>query len=93
MAPGTEIKFNIEATGVDLKFKWEKNYSNLTDDARYRDTNTDTLRIVEVGKDDKGCYRCRVSNYIGETFSEEASLTVSKLVIDVVMCFACLLCS
>ena len=90
MAPGTDIKFNIEATGDDLKFKWEKNYSNLTDDARYRDTNTDTLRIVEVGKDDKGRYRCRVSNYIGETFSEEA---FRKLVIDVVMCFAYSLCS
>ena len=91
MAPGTEIKFNIEATGDDLKFQWQKNRNiDLSDDEKYCGANTDTLHIVEVEKGDKGRYRCRVSNYIGETFSEEA---FRKLVIDVVMFFACLLCS
>ena len=83
--------FNIEATGDDLKFQWQKNCNiDLSDDEKYCGANTDTLHIVEVEKGDKGRYRCRVSNYIGKTFSEEA---FCKLVIDVVMCFAYLLCS
>ena len=88
VAPGTNVEFKIEATGDNLKFKWEKNRNtDLADDEKYCDTDTETLHIVEVEKGDKGRYRCRVSNYIGETFSEEAVLTVSKLVIHVVMCF------
>ena len=88
MAPGTEIEFNIEATGDDLKFQWQKNRNiDLSDGEKYYGAKTDTLHIVEV---EKGRYRCRVSNYIGEKFSEEA---FRKLVIDVVMCFAYLLCS
>ena len=90
MAPGTEVKFKIEATGDDLKFQWQKNRkTDLSDDDKYCDTDTDTLHIVEVEKDDKGRYRCRVSNYTGKTFSKEASLTVSKLVIHMVMCSMC----
>ena len=84
MAPGTDVKFKIEATGDDLKFQWQKNRkTDLSDDEKYCDTGTDTLHIVEVEKGDKGRYRCCVSNYTGETFSEEAFLTVSKLVIHV----------
>ena len=88
VAPGTNVEFKIEATGVDLEFQWKKNRNtDLADDEKYCDTDTETLHIVEVEKGDKGRYRCCVSNHIGETFSEEAVLTVSKLVIHVVMCF------
>ena len=87
MASGTGVKFNIEATGDHLTFQWQKDCSDLSDGVKYRNTKTCTLRIVEVGKDDKGCYRCCVSNDKGEMFSEDAVLRVSKLVIHVVMCF------
>ena len=84
MAPGTDVKFKIEATGVDLKFKWQKDRKTyLSDDKKYYDTATDTLNIVEVEKGDEGRYRCHVTNCTGETFSEEVFLSVSKLV----MCF------
>ena len=84
MAPGTDVKFKIEATGDDLKFKWQKDRkTDLSDDENYCDTDTDTLHLVEVEKGDKGRYRCHVTNCTGETFSEEAFLTVSKLVIHV----------
>ena len=88
MAPGTDVKFKIEATGDDLKFQWQKNHNiDLSDDEKYCGANTDTLHIVEVEKGDKGRYRCCVSNYAGETFSVEAFLTVSKLVIhECVLC-------
>ena len=84
MAPGTNVKFKIEATGVDLKFKWQKDRKTyLSDDDKYYETATDTLNIVEVEKGDEGRYRCHVTNCTGETFSEEAFLTVSKLVVHV----------
>ena len=87
MVPGTNVKFKIEVTGDDLEFKWQKDHkTDLSDDKKYCDTDTDTLHIVEVEKGDKGRYRCQVSNYIGETFSKEAFLTVSKLVIVHVVC-------
>ena len=86
MAPGTKVEFKIEATGDDITFKWQKNRkTDLSDDEKYCDTDTDTLNIVEVEKGDKGRYRCRVSNYTGEAVSKEAVLTVSKLGDDVLL--------
>ena len=88
MASGTNVEFKIEATGVDLAFKWQKDRkSDLTDDEKYCDTDTDTLNIVEVEKCDKGRYRCRIKNDLDDKFSKEAVLTVSKLIIVVDMCF------
>ena len=81
MPPGAEVKFKIVATGDCLSFQWQKYRRDLSDGGRYCDTDNDTLSIVEVEKGDKGRYRCHVSNYTGETFSKEAFLTVSKLVI------------
>ena len=71
----------MKSTGESLQFHWQKNRIDLCDDDRYCDTNTDTLRIVEVEKGDKGRYRCLVKNDIGRELSDEALLTVSKLVV------------
>ena len=69
----------MKATGESLQFQWQKNQNDLCDGDTYCDTNTDTLRIVEVEKGDKGRYRCLVKNDMGWEFSDEALLTVSKL--------------
>ena len=75
MAPGTKVKFKVEATGDCLKFKWQKDRkTDLSDDEKYYDTDTDTLHIVEVEKGDKGCYRCCVSNYIKNNFQKRLFL-------------------
>ena len=71
----------MKATGESLQFQWQKNHCNLCDDGRYCGTNTDTLRIAEVEKSDKGGYRCLVKNGIGRELSDEALLTVSKLMV------------
>ena len=72
----------VRATGDNLLYQWQKDNIDLSDDDRHRDTGTDTLRIVKVEKgDSKAHYRCHVKNKIGEEFSKEAVLTVSKLVI------------
>ena len=77
----------MEATGDVLQFQWQKNGTDIHDHgSRYRGTNTDTLRILMVEKDDKGCYRCLVKNYKGEEFSNDAILTVSKLVLTGLIC-------
>ena len=73
----------VRSTGDNLQYQWQKDGIDLSDDDRYRDTDTDTLRIVKVEKgDSKAHYWCSVKNEIGEEFSKEAVLTVSKLVID-----------
>ena len=72
----------VRATGDNLHYQWQKDGIDLSDDDRYHDTGTDTLRIVKVEKgDSKAHYRCHVKNEIGDEFSKEAVLTVSKLVI------------
>ena len=81
MAPGTEAKFQVKATGDCLQFKWKKNHEDLHDGDKYSGTDTDTLRIKDVEKGDKGCYQCLVKNDDGETLSNEVKLTVSKWVL------------
>ena len=83
MAPGTEAVFQIEATGDDLQFHWQKECVYIADGDGYRGTNIDTLRILDVEKTHKGRYRCRVKNYVEGKQSNEALLTVSKLFITV----------
>ena len=72
----------VQATGDVLHYQWQKDGIDLSDDNRHHGTGTDTLRIVKVEKgDSKARYQCSVKNEIGKEFSEEAVLTVSKLVI------------
>ena len=74
----------MRATGYHLQFQWQKDLSDLCDGGRYRGTSTDTLHIVDVEKGDKGRYRGLVRNdNVEGIFSNEALLTVSKLVISV----------
>ena len=81
MAPQTEAKFQVKATGDCLQFKWKKDCKELHDGVKYCGSDTDTLRIKDVEKVDKGCYQCFVKNDDGETLSNEAKLTVSKWVL------------
>ena len=82
VATGADTTMSVRATGDNLHYQWQKDNVDLSDDGRHRDTDTDTLHIVKVEKgDSKARYRCSVKNEIGEEFSEEAVLTVSKLII------------
>ena len=85
VATGESTTFKVEATGDDLQFQWKRNGKDLLVNDRYHSTDTDTLRIIKVEKsDDKAHYQCRVKNDKGEKLSDEAVLTVSKLVINVI---------
>ena len=74
----------VQATGDNLHYQWQKNGVDLSDDDKHYDTGTDSLHIVMVEKVDEGYYQCLVKNEIGETISEDAVLTVSKLMAEVV---------
>ena len=73
------IEFNIEATGDNLHFQWQKDGSGLSDGDKYRGMNTDTLHIVAAEGSDEGDYRCLVENDVGKLFSNEAVLSFGKL--------------
>ena len=83
VATGADVTMTVRATGDNLHYQWQKDGIDLSDDDRHRDTGTHTLGIVKVEKSDsKARYRCLVKNEIGEEFSKDAVLRVSKLVID-----------
>ena len=77
---GEDTDFSIQATGDNLQFQWQKDGSDLSESGKYCGTNTDTLHIIKMEEDDKGDYRCIVKNDVEMKFSDEALLTVSKLV-------------
>ena len=77
----TTVAFNVEATGDDLQFQWQKNCVDLCDDDRYYGTDTNSLDILMVERSDEGRYRCLVKNCVGEKLSNVAIFTVRKLVL------------
>ena len=78
---GAKVTFQVEATGDNLHFQWQKNQSDLDDGDRCCGTHTNRLRIIEVEMSDRGHYRCLVKNLVGKELSDEAFLTVSKWLI------------
>ena len=79
VATGDNVAFQVEATGDDLYFQWQRNQSDLADGDRCCGTHSNRLRIIEVEMSDKGRYRCLVKNSVGNEFSHEAFLIISKL--------------
>lgn len=84
---GAPTEFTVEVTGDDLRFQWQKNRKDLSDGVKHHGTDTDTLQISNLGKDDEGHYRCLVKNDVGMELSDEALLSVSKLhiVVDAIV--------
>ena len=78
---GADVTMTVRANGDNLHYQWQKDGIDLSDDDRHHDTGTHTLCIMKVEMcDNKACYRCLVKNEIGEEFSKDALLTVSKLI-------------
>jgi len=81
VATGKEVTFSVEARGSGLTFQWQKDGSSLRDDNRCRGTNTDTLCIQQVEKDDEGYYSCLFEYNTKRKSSGNAQLTVCKFTI------------
>jgi len=76
VATGKEVTFRVETRGSGFAFQWQKDDSSLHDDNRYHGTNTDTLCIQQVEKNDKGLYRVvlKKKNNTKENLQEMFSL-------------------
>ena len=79
-----EATFTMDAEGVGLTFRWQKDSNNLYDDNRFHGTDTNTLSIQSVKKSDGGYYTCLVKNDVGSKSSHDAKLSVCKLTVVVV---------
>ena len=81
VATGKEVTFSVETRGSGLTFQWQKDGSNLRDDNRCHGTNTNTLRIQQVEKDDEGHYSCLLKDNAKPKSLGNAWLTVCKFAI------------
>ena len=81
VATGKVITYRVETRGSGFAFQWQKDGSNLHDDNRCHGTNTDTLCIQRVEKNDEGHYSCLLKNNTKPKSSGNAWLTVCKFAI------------
>ncbi|OGX03120.1 MAG: hypothetical protein A3J12_05905 [Omnitrophica bacterium RIFCSPLOWO2_02_FULL_44_11] len=73
------MEFRIIATGLSpLTFQWQKDETNISDDARITGSTLATLAISNIAAGDEGSYRCIVTNTIGNAPSDPAILTVNQ---------------
>ena len=86
MVPGKNIRFTIrftvQATDSDHTYQWQRNGNNLTvsDGDKYRGTDTATLTVVNVVKEDEGNFMCTVTNTEGSVPSSVAELIICKCI-------------
>lgn len=77
VVPGEPAAFVVQAIGTQpLSYRWQKNGSDLSDGDRISGATTTTLSISDCRYDDRGSYRCVVSNPEGSATSNEANLSV-----------------
>ena len=82
--PGSSVTFTIAATGQFLSYSWQVNEEPLITDARHSGADSAALSITAVRESDEGSYRCNVSNAAGSVLSNNAYLTVSKFICNVI---------
>ena len=63
----------VEASGLDLKFQWRKDGTEIPNEINNR------LEISTTSEDDIGIYTCQVSNEAGALLSSDIKLTVVPL--------------
>jgi len=75
--------FNVAATGTGpLSYQWQKNGTNLVDNANVVGSTTSNLLLVSVGPADAGTYSVVVSSPYATTNSATATLTVPETVVS-----------
>lgn len=77
VAAGQPAQFIVQAIGTQpLYYQWQKDGSDLTDGGHISGANTNTLSVSNCQYDDRGGYRCVVTNSVGSATSNEADLDV-----------------
>jgi len=74
--PGTGLRFEVAATGGDLKYQWLHDNVPLTDAGLYSGTTTSVLEINQAQPEHAGSYVAVVSNDRGTATSDPATLTI-----------------
>src|SRR5690348_11064497 len=81
-AYGSDVSFNVSASGPGLKYVWKKNGSKLADYNNIAGAHTPMLHIVGAALDDAGSYRVIVFNSTGNAVtSSVVTLSLSSTVI------------
>ena len=77
--PGSNVTFSVDATGLRLRFLWQRvDETLLTDHTKYVGVATNMLTILSIRPEDAGLYVCVVSNAAGSVRSQGAILMLSK---------------
>ena len=76
---GQDAMFSVAASGDSLTYQWQKDETDIMDNADYSGTTTDTLTVLSVEVADEGLYRCVVTGSGGSVTSNTAQLTVGEL--------------
>ena len=71
--------FSVSASGDSLAYQWQKDGTDIIDNADYSGTSTDTLTVLSVVVANGGLYRCVVTGSGGSVTSNPAQLTVGEL--------------
>ncbi len=79
LCPGENAAFGVSATGTGtLTYRWQKDGSDLSDDARHVGTATANLAVTGVVSVDEGSYRCVVTGATGGVTSYSAALALRE---------------
>ncbi|MFN8416163.1 MAG: immunoglobulin domain-containing protein [Cytophagaceae bacterium] len=75
---GTNVSFNVVATGAGLTYQWQKGGVSLSNNATYAGVNAATLNITAAAATEAGNYTCIVSGSCTPSVtSNSAALTIS----------------
>ena len=84
LCEGLNANFTITATGSNLIYKWFKNSTPLSDNARFGGSQTSNLTINGITVSDGGTYQCDVTGTCGFDNDNSSVLTVqNNVTIDV----------
>ena len=76
---GQDVMFIVSAIiGDSLTYQWQKDGTDITDNADYSGTTTATLTVLSVELADEGLYGCIVTGTGGSVISNSAQLTVGE---------------
>ncbi|WP_374512773.1 hypothetical protein [Niveibacterium sp.] len=73
---GSTVQFQVEASGGELAYQWQKASGKNAPFADIPGATVSSLRVVAAGDADGTLYRAVVTNPVGQTISDAATLTV-----------------
>lgn len=79
---GGTVTLSVTASGNNLTYQWRKNGVNLPNGGHVAGATTPVLTINSLDASDEGFYSCAVFNPAGSVVSKNASVKISKYLIN-----------